>query len=415
MTFFGDFDLAGSTGAVTGGASFGLLKPATEDTTVDVGDWEIEVKRRSSVAIARCCTERQPASDGLVEGALAHLQPALDRMCVRGSNRLSLRAPDDEYLVWHRNDDGGLTIRVVEISNLSFGLSARGEVVCADGQPEPESPPIAPEWHESFRYFRLSQTTDELLDAYRNAYLALEAILSDIEPQQRRRPNGSSYESEKDWLRRAVKEADRLVAANAGSRFRDDQALAELVDDLYLGIRAQLAHAKLGRDFLLPHASAERAKVLAGLRQVLDLYLAIARVHLHVGTFGGGVTTAGWRLMFSALEHGSLRVSASDDESAEDPAEESPNPRRGTLRLLRRVERREHLGPPFVSTWLWSTPAEEMADLPFVRRLVATHDGTAAFLTVLQERLRLGRGDVLEYEFGSRGLSSGQPRQHYPL
>ena len=56
--------------------------------------------------------------------------------------------------------------------------------------------PDALEWDESLRYFRLSQATDDLFDAFRNLFLALESILSLKTPQQ-------SEGSESKWLRRA--------------------------------------------------------------------------------------------------------------------------------------------------------------------------------------------------------------------
>lgn len=98
MTIFGGSDLAAPTGAATSGASSGLLKPATESTKAAFADGEIEVLRRSNAVVARSGADHPPAGQKLAEAALAHIQPALDQMCVRNSNRLALRSPDDEYL-----------------------------------------------------------------------------------------------------------------------------------------------------------------------------------------------------------------------------------------------------------------------------------------------------------------------------
>ena len=73
-----------------------------------------------------------------------------------------------------------------------------------------QDPPRATKWHESFRYLRLSQATDDLFDAYRNAYLALESILSTITPQKSKGP-GKAGESEGQWLKRALTKADTMT------------------------------------------------------------------------------------------------------------------------------------------------------------------------------------------------------------
>jgi len=48
------------------------------------------------------------------------------------------------------------------------------------------------------RFFRVSQTTDNRFDAFRNLYLALESILSKIAPVKSR-ANGRSDEGEGEW------------------------------------------------------------------------------------------------------------------------------------------------------------------------------------------------------------------------
>ena len=66
------------------------------------------------------------------------------------------------------------------------------------GQSFPTAPSAAARVRdESFTYFRLAQLTDELFDAFRNIYLAIEAILSSIVP-----PNPN--EGENKWLKRAL-------------------------------------------------------------------------------------------------------------------------------------------------------------------------------------------------------------------
>lgn len=391
--------MVGNAGACSG-AAFSLLKPARETASVTIGEWEIEVRRRSSAVVARGGDEHNAAD--ATRSALAHVQMALDLMCVRGSNSLALRDPEDEYIVWWSDGAGTLTIRIVSITNLAFGIRMSGIKVSPAGEEDPTPDPLnAPDWHPSFRYFRLSQASDDLFDAYRNAYLALEAVLSDITPQKLH-PNGRR-ESERDWLTRALVDAGLATAG--------DGALA---DELYRGVRASLSHAKSGRDVLLPYDNAERDKVLASLHRVVSLYLEVVASHLGVARHAGGATEAGWQRMLTPIVD-DVVVSASDDESPWDKAETRLAPAGGMLRALRRIERSVVPGPWFLMRLTWAAPSRELSDLPFVRRIVGAHDGITAFATVLEERLYLGGDAVLQYEFGTRGLNAHQPRQHYPL
>jgi hypothetical protein len=56
---------------------------------------------------------------------------------------------------------------------------------------------ISPEWHASMRYLRMSEITDDLFDAFRNVYLALESLLNRLQPR-------TPGEREGPWLRRAL-------------------------------------------------------------------------------------------------------------------------------------------------------------------------------------------------------------------
>lgn len=313
-----------------------------------------------------------------------------------------MKDPEDEYIVWWPEGTGALTIRIVSITNLTFGIRMSGIKVSRAGEENPApDPPATPDWHPSFRYFRLSQASDDLFDAYRNAYLALEAVLSDITPQKLH-PSGRR-ESERDWLTRALIEA-KLATAGDGA----------LADELYRGVRASLSHAKSGRDLLLPYDNAERDKVLVSLHRIVSLYLQVAAARLEVTRHGGAVTEAGWRRMLTPIIE-DVVVSASDDESPWDKAETKLAPAGALLRELRRVERSVLPGPWFMMRLRWSAASRELSELPFVRRVVGAHDGVAAFVTVLEERLYLGGAAVLQFEFGTRGLNANQPRQHYPL
>jgi hypothetical protein len=82
----------------------------------------------------------------------------------------------------------------------------------SEGNVVPPRPEPVPEWHPSASSGSGKRPTD-LVDAFRNYYLALEAILSTIEPIKLR--DGRPAERETDWLNRALPKAATFVDCRA--------------------------------------------------------------------------------------------------------------------------------------------------------------------------------------------------------
>ena len=182
------------------------------------------------------------------------------------------------------------------IRDLGFSFSGTAEVRDAAGNlvTQPAPPPVP--WHESFRYFRISQTTGDLFDAYRNLYLAVESLLSTIVPM-RLNAVGRPAEREGEWLRRALTQihpatVDLANYAVAGVANPVDAVF----NDLYAGTRTQLFHSKAGRPILLPHTLSGRDSVLASLERLGRLYVDLARSALSLQRRGGVMTYAGFQL-----------------------------------------------------------------------------------------------------------------------
>jgi hypothetical protein len=110
-------------------------------------------------------------------------------------------------------------------------------VIRADGQVVPPTPQQQPTWHESLRYFRLSQLTDDRVEAFRNAYLAFESILTLQYPRHvfppRRAGGRARYESEGVWLERALRAVDSTNPLNQVFVSRTGDCVQEFIQDVY--------------------------------------------------------------------------------------------------------------------------------------------------------------------------------------
>lgn len=105
-------------------------------------------------------------------------------------------------------------------------------------QPPPSPPPLI-QHHPALRYYRLSQLSDDLFDAFRNAYLALEYLASEESPKG---PN----ESEPKWLL-------RVLGGPLASILPGGIDVPVFVESAYKFGRLPLFHAKSYSTFYLPH------------------------------------------------------------------------------------------------------------------------------------------------------------------
>jgi len=155
-------------------------------------------------------------------------------------------------------------------------MRLKGVVKDSKGNVVTQPPEPDPEWHEAFRYFRLAQTTDDLFDAFRNLYLALEALLSTLAPQ-RLRPDGTPSEPEGQWFHRALEAASRLLDMHRyADKDQSEATVDELFEEIYRRTRTAVFHAKVGRPVLVPLDLPSRPAVLNTLQRLAQLVVDLS-------------------------------------------------------------------------------------------------------------------------------------------
>lgn len=214
------------------------------------------------------------AIDSLVPLARQLANEALDLMALRSIGVHTLMEIDSPTLAWSRAS-GRLVLRTTTFVHAAMGMTIGG----------PPNPGPT-DWHQSMRYFRLSQTTTDLFDAFRNLYLALESILDKLEPFKLK-PNGRPAEGEGVWLRRALGAAERRLLQhnsalklgrylNPSSQMTGHQAIDGIMGDLYERVRTNVFHAKNSRPVAVPQHEPDRAVVADALHRYARLYFDLA-------------------------------------------------------------------------------------------------------------------------------------------
>lgn len=211
--------LFGDHGARSSGAAFTMTSVSPRAGCVSVGSrWKVLVQSGSDALVVR--GGRSQSHAAAWENALETAHRGLDLMSVQGIADLSIQNPDEDHLVWWQ-EDARLIARVFYAHTQRVQLSMTITVRDAAGRIV-RQPRRRPSWHESYRFFRLAQATDDTFDAYRNLFLALECVLDD------RYPKGKT-ERESSWLRRSLGQIHGSTSLAAFAAANSSDPVADIV------------------------------------------------------------------------------------------------------------------------------------------------------------------------------------------
>lgn len=184
------------------GVVFGLNAAAKKARRQTFGGWEAELRLGVEHVCVRGGTP-DPIEPLATVSEVAHAVAAdfLDIAAVEERTPLLVAEPHDG-VIWRTGPHGLKAQLTASITLAAEPLDVTATVCDAAGNIVPTPPYVPPPHHPAYRYFRYSQAAQSVFDAYRNMFLALEALLDHIAPKQH-------GEGEGDWLRRAVSERCR--------------------------------------------------------------------------------------------------------------------------------------------------------------------------------------------------------------
>ncbi len=304
-----------ATGNAGGALAFTLTEEAQTDRLYHFSGqtWEVELRHGCNHVVAR--TTSILTRPALLNSAIDFTHRALDLMSIEEQEHLGTLAPaSDHVLLVQENEQ--VIVRFAGVEDFRIGLDLSIEARRADGTVEPQAVAPTPNWTPAFRFYRLAQSGRDLFDAYRNMFLALEALLDQLFPK-------TSKERKKVWLLRAVAAVGTKVnLANILSSGAINLA-QDIVDRLY-GVRVQVFHAKSGRT-LLPDERAGYIAVAEAYRILVRLCTDIIRQWLDPPRGGGVVTYQGFRFMIeNAFAAAIVAVTADDTPPERSDVDASP-------------------------------------------------------------------------------------------
>jgi len=389
------------------GAAFTLISPAKANVKLSMQSAELEIRQGQRDVVVRF----QGTKDASETFRKSHLlaQQGLDIASILGDLDTIIQDAEDEHVLWWTEPDG-LVVRLVSTVTMQMGVGrVTVQIKDSEGNIIPPAP-IHPRHHPGFRYYRLAQSTDDLYDAYRNMYLAFEALLSSRYPKMKKgQENRKNTESERDWLERGLNAADaELLLKNVVPKTQD--VVQEILGKIYVDARLPLFHAKNGEKVYNPHDSPSERKVVSeALKSLTQIVVVMANKWFDIRRVGGAVALA-WVYENASNLLKKSKMLASDDDSPADPAEnnlEHPRFKRAVNLSTRVATELQRGSEPAVFGYVSN---KELHMLSALRRIDLVTATSPHIMLNLDSELTLGGIVRLEVLLHVRAMNLNQPK-----
>lgn len=293
MALLGDMFIAGTEqldGKYKSGVVFSISRksPLSYVHEFDASSWQVEFRQNSDDVIARSTSELD--REVLQSSGFEAVQKVLDVLSVKGilSAYVTRPAMTSIGVYWVNSKS---VFYLQSVLDISMGVSVQVQQLDASGNELTPTSPDEPIWNESFRYYRLSQSSTDLFEAYRNLFLAFEALLNTI-------CNKNRHEGEAEWLRRALTVTNSRISLARFAPSGISDPIRYIINSQYMSVRCKLQHAKFPAAEL-PHSSINPVTVRQAYGELVRIWHHIAGTYLNVRTGGGIITYAGFEMMMT--------------------------------------------------------------------------------------------------------------------
>jgi hypothetical protein len=266
------------------------------------GEWDVIINNQSPYIIASSRDEK--TFDDIVGNGIQAMQQALDMFSVQEKVSLLLDSPDDNQIVlYHENKQ---ILKILSYFDLTISTEAKVEIRDAAGNIVEQSHP-QPEWHKSFRYYRLSQSALDVYEAYRNLFLGFEALLIDVVPKHK-------TERDSEWIKRALLQLHKQHDLSGFAPSGHKSPSAYLYGTLYDYMRCNLFHSKQPGS-IIPFYQVSPLRVRDAYENLLRLWRHLAGKHLNVSSAGGVITYVGYKAWMDRVFSSEIKIGVTSDES----------------------------------------------------------------------------------------------------
>lgn len=295
--------------------AYRLRAPCQVSRSDDIDGWTVESAEGKSTIVAR--SPQALDKREVIAAGTESIQRYLDLLSYERFKTSELAGVGSGHVVLY-TDANRRIMELLATEDMLLGVSVTAAAYDQDGNPIPTPPEPSAVWTPALRFYRLSQASSDLYEAYRNLWLGLEALLSTVGAK-------GSDEGERKWLRRVVGE----VAARIDLRppLPGNRNLVEyILIDQYERMRCYLFHAKPEEGMVAPTLPDPEALAVA-YAQLIRVWREIAHHLIGVRQGAAGVVTyEGFRALLFAPFSSGLGVVYSDARTAAGKKDTQINP-----------------------------------------------------------------------------------------
>lgn len=266
-------------------------------------NWEVEIRSGCDSVVAR--TSLTLHGSALIDSAIEYAQMTLDLHSVEYGDNLITKSPVDNFVSFDC-ENGNRTVTLTSVSDVNLGVSADVVITKADGTvvPQPVAPQLA--WLPAFRFYRLSQCSRDLFEAYRNLFLGLEAVFDHLFPKGKNEQEGT-------WIKRSMTLAASKVNLSQIAPPGSGNPVNDIFSIIY-PVRLKLFHAKSGK-FLMPAVQVSYLQVANAYPVLLSLWINVVKEWLSLSRGGGAITYQGFKMMIENSFDSTTMALTADDTS----------------------------------------------------------------------------------------------------
>jgi len=263
------------------------------------GKWDVELKKGQQSIVARCTDVL--SEEQILNLGLKYCQRAIDFLSTEYAEYLSIKELGNFHIILYKKDDKFI---LKQVQTIGFTFEINSEIVSRDsmGNIVPQPAPPEPKWTPALRYYRLSQNTNDLYEAYKNAYLSFESSLCEIHPIPMKK-NGKPAQGERDWLKDALKVVNCKIQLTDYVPQGTTDPIEYFVKSQYDDIRCKLFHAKgvfadqCPLNIIIPANTFNPVEVSNAYEKLMLLVKEILKVEYNIKFKGGVVTHIGFKSM----------------------------------------------------------------------------------------------------------------------
>lgn len=245
-----------------------------------IGIWQVVVKDEGKLLVVK--TKRQIKRENIYNYTFDIAQKFLDFISVEIRNFNTIKNYQN-FLLWYVEGNKNI---LETVSRSAITISSRTKLTIKPVDKRKKERVVKnnlTEHHPALRYFRISRSNNDFIDAFRNQYLAFEQLLSSIRPKTCR---------EWVWISTTLNLSTKKAEMAKILKCQQSRLADEFKIKIY-NVRNALFHAKKGERYYLPGDLITKGEIIESLQTLEYINWILLDEHYNTRIARGGMVIGG--------------------------------------------------------------------------------------------------------------------------